>query len=125
MPQVLYNAFINTLRSAFNAGSGQTSPASAKLTDVVCHFEPIHTKRYTDLPPEALSSEFEVHVDSGTDIVFGDFITNVRLLDKVTPWFGISANDTLHVIFTEEGTQPILAKRHVYIQRVRAGGPAL
>ncbi len=117
------NSYLTTARSKRNSITGISAPAADYMPALAAFFGPFKAQNWGTLPENVvLSSEYEAHVDAGTDIQVGDYLTSVLQADQQTPWPDISAADTLHVIFTQEIPLPVLPQRYVFIQRVRVGG---
>jgi hypothetical protein len=81
---------------------------------------------YRTMPEAALTSNYLVKVEAGTDIVAEDTITKVTLIDAplYTPWDELGANETLTVIFPQNSAAGPLAHRKLYCKRVTGGGQA-
>lgn len=122
---LLPNVLITTKRSGANSQGG-TDPGSSYLSGVLSHGEPLSTMReYRALPAGAEECDFSFRVDIGTDIVFGDVLTTITLLDGVTPWAMAPSNqnETLRVLLAIDGPPIFLPYREAFVKRFTAGGP--
>lgn len=118
------NCLLSTQRATQNLNTGLTGPAKTQLMAQPAYLEPrqaIGFMSYQMLPPIVLESDFEAHLDPDVDIQVGDYVS-ITLKDGRTPWPGIAAQDTLHVVFTDNTPPPFVEQRLAYIKRVRTGG---
>lgn len=128
MPILLSNVHYDTLRASFNAVTGSTSAPQPYLIRKDGHMKNIGTSQIRDvtyvvLPEGALSSAFILCVSNDIDIGLYDIITNITLLDDVTPWpSAAGANESWRVNFIHHTPPGILAHRECYIVRITAGG---
>jgi hypothetical protein len=91
------------------------------------HVQPNVQSSYKVLPVAVMESDYEVTVDSGTDVVEGDIVTSITLPDGETPWPSLGAvnnNEYFRVAFAAESIPGPLQHRKVYVARVRGGGPS-
>lgn len=115
---LLPNVLINTRRPP---GTGMHA------IDIDAHIRPNIQNGYTILPVAALESDYEVIVDSGTDLVEGDLLASITLPDGTTPWPGLGAVNTheyFRVSYAYESIPGPLQHRKVFVKRVRGGGIA-
>lgn len=122
---LLPNVLLSIARSIASA-TGNTPSAQPLYAGIVAHIMPNIQSGYKNLPVAAVQSDYETTADSGTDIVEGDIVTSITLIeDGITPWPGLGAvnnNEYFRVTFTRESTPGPLAHRKVYIARIRGGG---
>lgn len=121
---LLPNATLNTSRPGVSSGS--TLAATSYATGISAHIMPTSTA-YRNLPVAALESDYEITLESGTDIKEGDIITSILQSDG-TAWptvgLGTNTHETFVVVYTRESTPGhILQHRKAYVTRVRGGGP--
>lgn len=126
MTVVLKNVVIWTKRPSFSSTS-VTSVATPYLSQIDAYAGPTPASDYRVLPDAALTSDYMLKVDIGTDIKTGDIISQVSLPNPpvYTPWDGLGANETLWVTFDRVSAAGPLAHRRIYCRRVTAGGPSL
>jgi hypothetical protein len=126
MTLLLANVYIDTARSSYNPETGVTGPYAPYLIGIPARINSVsnHYKLYGDA---ALSSDYVMVVDRGTDITAQDRITTIYLNDRVTFWpgnpFPFSMNDYWSIVITVESASLFLASRIVFIKRVCGGGP--
>lgn len=130
------NVRVDVARSRYNATSKTTgAPTNPNLTGVLGNMNPMLATDYAMLstaPEPALRSNWFLMVESGTDIVAGDVVTNITLLDGVTPWAGSgiiagqpgALNVVWWVRYWQESAPGILAYRSIYLERTQVGGPS-
>jgi hypothetical protein len=120
---VLRNTVIWTARPIYSASAG-TSVPSSYLSAIDAHTGPVPSSDFHVLPDAALTSDYLVKVDAGTDIKTGDVITQVCLPDLThSPWDGLSVSEELWVTFDRLSAAGPLAHLRLYCKRVTAGGP--
>jgi len=126
---ILANVLISTARSPVNVSTGLTQAAVAHLSGVAVHIgESTKDLEYHALQAGAVTTEFLITANAGTDIRAGDYITSIVLItDGVTPWPGLglasSPIETYLVILEKESDPGPLANREVIITRFTGGGP--
>lgn len=127
MAALLKNVLISTSRARLNAQGG-TTPPTPNLVQEAAHAEPMIQPfvEYKPLPAAALESDYVFRVDPGTDIVAEDVITACTLLDGVTPWAmaATNPNETLRVVYADDGPPMLLPYREAYVKRFTGGGRA-
>lgn len=129
---LLANVSIATSRSVYTAPvisntQGVTSAPSPYLSGIPAHIQPTNMAKYAIFGDAALSSDYVVMVDTGTDIVEGDRISSIVLiLDGVTLWPGSipsNVNEFWIVAKSVEVAPMLLPACIVFIKRVKGGGP--
>lgn len=131
---LLANVNITTSRSTYADPtvantSGVTSAPTAYLQSTPAHIQPMNMAKYAMFGDAALSSDYVVNVDTGTDIIEGDRVSSIVLiLDGVTPWPGsipanAAANEFWIVTKAVEVAPLLLPARLAFIKRVKGGGP--
>ena len=125
---LLANVLVTTQRSSYNATTKVTSSFVAKLTAIPAHAEPMDEIKYAGFGADALSSDYVLAFDTGTDIIEQDRITAmVVITDGVTNWpadfiYG-GTNEFLTVAYKLERGAVLLPERLVFIKRSTGGGP--
>lgn len=128
MPILLPNVHYDTQRATFTPSTGVTSAPQLYLQRQEGHMKNIGTSQirdvtYTVLPEGALASPFILCVSNDMDIILYDLITNITLLDDVTPWPNAAGdNEVWRVNYIHHTPPGVLAHRECYIMRVTAGG---
>lgn len=125
MPVVLPNVKITTQRPPFNNATNGTGVPVNYLTKLVSHIEPIYARHLYEMPSSASKASFMLTVNPSDDVQIGDTITNITLMDGVTPWPGDMGSNTTWMVCFERPLSPgPLASRVIYIQRMIYGGTA-
>lgn len=120
---LLPTTLIQTARAVTVGGA--TPPASLYLTGVPARVEPVKATQLVVLPDASLLVQMLVTVETGTDIVPGDLITSVTLMDGATPWAsGPGTNRIWEVRYVLESTPGYLAVRQCFVGIVIIGGLA-
>lgn len=125
---LLSNVLVTTARSYYTKTTGLTGPAINTIQQAIPgHIRPITGITYKALPEAALESDYQLKVDSGTDIREGDVLSSITLLDGETPWpeMGLAnnKNEVFRVTYVVESSPLLLTQRIVYVKRERGGGP--
>lgn len=133
---LLPNVLVDVSRSRYNSNSGQTGLPQPTLSAITGNISPMTMADYATLssaPEPALRANYFLMVPTGTDIITGDAITKITLLDGVTPWSGAGpltpgqigyGGVVWWVRFYQESSPGFLAYRCVYLERMQATGPA-
>lgn len=136
VPILMPNVICDIARSRYNITIGQTSaPTAVNLTGVMGNISPMLATDYqtlTSAPQPALQTTHLLIVGPGTDIIAGDVVTKMTLLDGVTPWTGFGplpgqlgyGGVVWWVRFHQESAPGLLSYRSVYLERVTVSGPA-
>lgn len=130
---LLANVIISTNRSQYTAPtiagtSGVTSAPYSYLTGVFAHIEPTGPKAYAMFGDAAIATDYMVTVDTGTDIVEGDRLSSITLIDGITPWpgsipYAARNNEYWGVTKAKEIAPMLLPACMALIKRVKGGGP--
>jgi len=125
MPIVLPNVLIWTSRAVFSASTGTSAP-TPYLSEIEAHAGPMTQADYRTMPDAALSSNYLVKVEIGTDVIAEDTISKVALNDPpvFSPWDALGINEVLVVIFAQNSAAGPLQHRQLYCKRITGGGPA-
>lgn len=125
MPIVLPNVVIWTNRAVFSSATGTSAP-TPYLSEIEAHAGPMTQADYRTMPDAALSSNYLIKVDIGTDIIAEDTVPKVALNDPpvFSAWDALGINEYLVVIFVQNGAAGPLATRYLYCKRITGGGPA-
>ncbi|MBF6588937.1 MAG: hypothetical protein IVW57_00215 [Ktedonobacterales bacterium] len=131
MPVLLPNVLLTVQRGQSNAAAHATGPATAHLSGVYAHLAPVKASAYLVLPDAALKSQYQAVVESGADIVTGDTITAITLMDGATPWpgdypasgDGSDPTSVWTVTYHMEAAPGLLASRTLYLARFTGQGP--
>jgi len=125
MPVVLPNVVIWTSRAVFSSSTGTSAP-TPYLSAISAHAGPMTQADYRTMPEAALTSNYLVKVEIGTDIIAEDSISKVALNNPpvYTVWDALGTNEYMVVIFAQNGPAGPLATRYLYCKRVTGGGPA-
>lgn len=123
---LLANVLITTARSVRNATTGTTAAPTTSLVAIPAHAEPMNAVKYAGFGDAAVSCDYVLVVDSGTDIVENDRISSMVLMsDGTTAW---PDDQTAHEFFDVkmhlEQAALLLPARLLFVSRVRGGGPA-
>lgn len=110
-----------------STSNGSTLAATPHATGIDGHIMPTSTS-YRYLPVAAQESDYEVTLDSGTDVKEGDIASNIVQKDTGVGWpsvgLGINRNETFVIVYTRESTPGgVLQHRKAWVTRVRGGGP--
>lgn len=127
------NVRLWTGRRYFNASVNSTSQPVPHLGEVRGYIEDAKLGGYKALPDAALTSDYQVRVDTGTDIVTGDSISAITLKDGKTPWPGdyLAGQTTLpggdptstwEVVYHKETDPGPFAHRMLYLRRSTGRG---
>jgi len=124
MPVVLPNVLIWTSRPNYSASTGTSAPAPY-LSEVEAHAGPVVQQDYRTMPVSALTSDYLIKVDIGTDIVAEHTIYKMTIIDDpLTPWDELGPNEAFTVIFPQNSAAGPLQHRKLWCKRITAGGPA-
>src|ERR1700690_4371683 len=127
---ILDNVLVTTARAGYttpsvSGTSGITGTFTTHLTAMSAHTDTPGI-RYAGYGDAALSSDYVLSFDPGTDIVEQDRITAIVLKqDGVTPWPNTSvtgANEYWQVMLAVEEPPMIMPHRLAFIKRIRGGG---
>jgi hypothetical protein len=127
---------ISTARATRNNTTGQTGVEQPYLSGIPAHVANNAPNAMTILPEPAMKASYYAYVDTGTDIVEGDTITSITLLDGQTPWPAIrpgpqtqmpgvqgASNLIYKVVYTMETSAALLPMRIVWFEYIVGGGP--
>lgn len=124
----LANVLLATARASYNTTTKATSANAAYLSGVVAHIERANAHAYIPLVAAGLEADYQAVVASGVDIVVGDRITSVTLLDGVTPWPASptpASGELWTVVFIREMSSTFFPRRLVFIARTTGAGTAV
>jgi hypothetical protein len=124
MPVAMPNVLISTSRAKYDPTTGTSAPAPY-LSGIEAHAGPISQRDYRVMPEAALTSDYLIEVEIGTDIVAEDVVPSMTPIDDpYTPWDELGTNEAFTVIFPQNSAAGPLQHRKLWCKRVTAGGPA-
>jgi hypothetical protein len=119
---LMRNVDVDTVRSIRSAGL--TSAPTPWLQKIPAHATPTPQLDFKVLPEAALTSDYMLTVDAGTDIKTGDQASAINLPDTLIPWITLNANEFWLVVWTQNSSPGPLAHLKVFIKRITGGGTA-
>lgn len=123
MPLLIPTIQFDVARTSRSA-AGSSSSNGLYLQNVNAHVDAMNERVIQLYPQAAMHSDYILSVESGTDIVFGDQLRDITLIDGKTPWPNDSASQhiTWYVVFTYESGPYYLPVRRLFISRVWTQG---
>ncbi|MGZ6281720.1 MAG: hypothetical protein ACXWQ5_00235 [Ktedonobacterales bacterium] len=135
MPILLPNVLMDISRARYNKNTGVTGSPQPSMYAVPGNLSSMMTSDYAALagaPEPALRASYIILVETGTDIVDGDFISMIYQVDGKTPWPGFGpplgapgyGGISWWVRFHREESPMILPYRALYVERIVTQGPS-
>lgn len=126
---LLANTLLTTARAQYtaslNSGNGGTGLPQGNLVAIRAHLDTPTQQQAIFLAAEGIAAKYVAEVDSGTDIVMGDTIASITLLDGLTPFpIALPPGASIVVSWVNEEAPLLLPARLVYLSFLTTQGPA-